>query len=74
MFADARAAWEGTWPGTDVPLHVEGAGLQGRIVYFVAAGPWAKPDEVGVGQPKGRVRIGLILNVVFLVGALTAAG
>ena len=73
MFADTRAAWDGTWPGTDVPLHIEAAGLQGRIVYFIAAGPWAKPDDVAVGQPKGKLKVGLILNVIFLVGALSAA-
>jgi hypothetical protein len=73
VFADTRAAWDGTWPATDVPLHVEAAGLAGRIVYFTVAGPWAQPDATGVGQPKGKQRVALILNVLLLVGALTAA-
>ena len=73
VFSDTRAAWDGIWPGTDVPIRIEAAGLGGRIVWFVVAGPWAKPDVVGVGQPKGALRIGLILNSLFIVGALTAA-
>ncbi|HEX5041646.1 MAG TPA: serine/threonine-protein kinase [Candidatus Polarisedimenticolaceae bacterium] len=73
VFADTRAAWEGSWPGSDLPLRVEAAGLGGRVVYFVVAGPWAQPDAPGVGQPKGKQRAALILNVFFLVGALTAA-
>jgi hypothetical protein len=74
VFADTRAAWDGIWPGTDVPLRIEAGGLGGRIVWFVVAGPWAKPDAVDVGQPKGALRIGLILNYVFIFSALTAAG
>jgi hypothetical protein len=73
VFADTRAAWEGTWPQSSVPLLVEAAGLGGRIVYFTAAGPWAQPDIPGVGQPKGKLKAAQILNVLFLVAALTAA-
>ncbi|HLJ16656.1 MAG TPA: serine/threonine-protein kinase, partial [Bryobacteraceae bacterium] len=37
---DARAAWRGTWPGTDRPLRVEAAAWRGKPVFFALIGPW----------------------------------
>jgi predicted Ser/Thr protein kinase len=43
---DARAAWEGTYPGrADLPLRVEAASYRGRFVYFETVGPWHAPTR-----------------------------
>lgn len=40
-YADARQAWDGTYPDrTEVPIHVEAAMLAGRPVYFEVFEPW----------------------------------
>jgi hypothetical protein len=38
--ADARAAWTGTWPGSNRALRVEAAAWRGRPVFFSLIGPW----------------------------------
>jgi hypothetical protein len=43
---DARAAWEGTWPGhPELPLRVEAAAYRGKLVYFDLISPWTEPDR-----------------------------
>ena len=37
--SDTRAAWTGTWPGSDRPLRIEAAALGGKPVVFMLAGP-----------------------------------
>ena len=50
--SDARAAWEGTWPGhSELPLRVEAAAYRGRPVYFDLVSPWTKPDRM---QEEGK--------------------
>ena len=44
--ADKRAAWDGAWPGTDRPLHVEAAALHGLPVFFQLSGPWTIPQRM----------------------------
>lgn len=47
VYADARAAWEGTWPNRpDLPVHLEAAALGGKTVYFEAIYPWTRPPRV----------------------------
>jgi Protein kinase domain len=46
MPSDARAAWTGTWPGSNRPLRVEAAGWRGRPVFFLLTGPWTKPGRI----------------------------
>ena len=41
--SDTRMAWDGTWPESGRPLHIEAAALNGRPVAFQAAGPWRAP-------------------------------
>src|SRR5215813_6326761 len=43
---DVRAAWEGTWPGTERALRVEAASFHGKPVFFSLIGPWSKPASV----------------------------
>jgi predicted Ser/Thr protein kinase len=44
--SDVRAAWEGTWPGTERPLRVEAAALRGKPVAFALISPWKDPDRL----------------------------
>jgi hypothetical protein len=44
--SDARAAWTGTWPGSNRPLRVEAAAWHGRPVFFWLIGPWTKPGRI----------------------------
>ncbi len=54
--SDARAAWEGVWPGTDLPLRVEAASFHGKPVYFAMLGNWVKPaDASEPPQTAGQV-------------------
>ena len=41
--SDVRAAWTGTWPGSDRPMRVEAAALRGKPVGFHVMGPWTQP-------------------------------
>ena len=46
VFADLRAAWTGAFEGReDLPLRVEAASLQGRVVSYATQGPWSAPTE-----------------------------
>jgi serine/threonine protein kinase len=45
--SDARAAWEGTWPGhPELPLRVEAAAYRGKAVYFNLISSWTKPRRM----------------------------
>ena len=47
MTSDARAAWEGTWPGhPELPLRVEAAAYRGKPVYFSLVSPWTTPRRM----------------------------
>jgi serine/threonine-protein kinase len=46
IYANARAAWEGTWPTAPaVPVRLEAAALDGKPVYFEAVFPWTPPPS-----------------------------
>jgi serine/threonine protein kinase len=69
--ADERGAWDGTWPGTVRPLHIEGAALEGRPVYFALSGPWTNPQRMpSPEQTKSERAINLfgVCFVLFLIG------
>ena len=70
---DERAAWTGTWPGTNRPLRVEAAAWQGRPVYFHEVGPWTTPDRTQysnttAGQHAGQI-VGVVLGVLVVLAA-----
>jgi len=74
---DARAAWTGTWPGSQRPLRVEAAAWRGKPVYFAMIGPWTHPDRM---QPQERTTsqkaaqvIGTCLLILVLGGAVWLA-
>jgi hypothetical protein len=66
IFADARAAWEGTYPDRpDVPIRIEAAAARGRPVYFEIAAPWTRPrnEDPQPGNTSGE-RVGLLMRTV----------
>ena len=43
---DTRAAWEGTYPGTNGPtMRIEAGSLAGKPLFFRVQGPWYEPDS-----------------------------
>jgi len=74
---DERAAWTGSWPGTDFPLRIEAAAWRGKPVYFHLIGPWTTPDRTQYqnltpGQHASRI-IAVIMAILLLAaGALVA--
>jgi serine/threonine-protein kinase len=79
IFADTRAAWEGTYPEhADVPIRIEAAATLGRAVYFEIIAPWTRPEneKPGPGGTSGE-RVGLLMRtlvapIVWVVAALLA--
>jgi serine/threonine-protein kinase len=70
VYSDARAAWTGVYPDTDLPLRIEAASWRGRPVNFEMIGPWTKPSRM---QPAPRtVMTGTVMTVTFLVLAALA--
>ena len=68
--SDARAAWTGTWPGSNRPLHVEAAAYQGKPVFFSLTGPWTRPQRMRPDPPTtagGRARNLLLLAMILSV-------
>jgi serine/threonine protein kinase len=63
--SDARAAWEGNWPGhSELPLRVEAAAYRGKPVYFNLVSPWTKPDRME--EEERRSKWESIVNAIFL--------
>jgi serine/threonine-protein kinase len=69
--ADARAAWDGKWPQSERPLHIEAAAWHGKPVYFSLISPWTKPNRTQRDENKSRTG-----DIMALVTALltVAAG
>jgi hypothetical protein len=68
--SDARAAWEGTWPGRpELPLRVEAAAYRGRPVYFNLVSPWTRPDRMQQEQRStgASIKIAIFLTVFFSI-------
>jgi serine/threonine protein kinase len=68
--SDARAAWEGTWPGhAEFPLRVEAAAYHGKPVYFDLVSAWTKPDRMQEEQRSTRDSIenAILCTVVFAI-------
>src|SRR6266852_4831716 len=75
--ADTRAAWEGVWPGSGRPLHVEAASRRGKPVFFAVSGPWTKPPRMNqAGQTRADKTsqvMGLFIAFVIVGGSLFLA-
>jgi serine/threonine-protein kinase len=76
-FADARAAWLGTFRGQAEPeIRVEAAAYRGRPVFFRVVGPWTPdPAETPDADLADRVFVAailLLMMAVFFGGAFLA--
>jgi hypothetical protein len=75
---DARAAWEGTWPGhPELPLRVEAAAYRAKPVYFDLVSSWTEQGRVHGEQtgPWGSIQTAIVLTVVcsiILLGIMMA--
>ena len=74
FFADARAAWEGTWPGRpDVPIRVEAAAHRGKPVWFEVVWPWTRPERMEkYAWPAGKLlrqALWITLSLLLLAAA-----
>jgi len=75
FYADARAAWEGSWPGRpDIPVRIETASHRGKPVWFEVVWPWTRPERMEkYAWPAGKlVRQALWITLAILL--LGAAG
>ncbi|HLZ12904.1 MAG TPA: serine/threonine-protein kinase [Candidatus Acidoferrum sp.] len=68
---DTRVAWDGTWPQSGYPLHVEAAAWRGRTVFFSLTGPWSRPNRTPNDLDK-EANIGNLIALI--VSLLTLAG
>jgi serine/threonine-protein kinase len=78
MYADARSAWEGTFPETpDSKIRIEAGSFQGRPVNFRIVGPWARPERMQPPQLPSSQKFAenffIALTLLALVGALAMA-
>ena len=66
-FADARAAWDGVWPGPQqMPIHLEAAAFHGKPIYFAVIYPWDRPGRQEVYRPslKEKVQSWLLISLL----------
>jgi serine/threonine-protein kinase len=75
--SDTRAAWEGVWPGSGRPLHIEAAAHRGKPVFFSLTGPWTKLGRMGQADQSSANKAGQIIGwsiaLLILAGGLFLA-
>ncbi len=70
-FADERMAWKGTMADwADIPIRIEAAAFQGKLVYFRIIPPWQKP--LAAQPAPSWTLIDLIALVIFLVAIVSS--
>ena len=77
--SDERAAWDGKWPQSERPLHVEAAALHGKAVAFRLIGPWTEPERMPPSEsPRSeqiQLAILMVMTLVVIIGvSLLARG
>ena len=70
--ADTRAAWDGSWPGSHRPMHIEAAALHGQPVLFRLSGPWTAPARMPKPEKSSSERAGEIFVVAFVLFLVSA--
>jgi serine/threonine-protein kinase len=71
---DTRKAWEGSLPDhPEIPLRVEAAAFQGKIVYFQLIYPWTKPYQAETDYISTRDWIGIFAFAGIIIGILITA-
>jgi hypothetical protein len=74
VYADARAAWEGTWTQRiDLPVRLEAAALHGRPVYFDAIFPWSPPPRTSAALLNATERATIVFFVVTAAALIASA-
>jgi hypothetical protein len=74
VYADTRAAWEGTWPNRpDLLVRLEAAALRGRTVYFEALYPWSRPPRMAPTLLTATERATLVPIFLTLAAMLVGA-
>jgi serine/threonine protein kinase len=70
---DKRAAWDGTWPQSGYPLHVEAAAWRGKPVYFSLVSAWTRPNrtpsDAGKGENTGNL-VALIATLITIAAGI----
>jgi serine/threonine-protein kinase len=64
--SDTRSAWDGTWPNTSRPLHVEAASFRNKYVYFMLSGPWTTPSRMPATEQNSSQKASNIFGVFFV--------
>jgi len=64
---DVRAAWDGTWPGSERPLHVEAGAWKGKPVFFSMTGPWSTPDRMVPPEKSGKAKAGTWIEISTII-------
>jgi serine/threonine protein kinase len=71
---DARIAWEGMMPDhPEIPLRVEAAAFQGKIVSFQLIYPWTKPNVWASNRITTRTWVGTLIFAGLAIGILVTA-
>jgi hypothetical protein len=74
FYADARAAWEGTWPRRpEITVRIEAAAYRGRPIFFRVLNPWTRPER-DQAFPFTAAQRGMQAFYVLVLAALVAAG
>ncbi len=71
--SDTRFAWDGTWPGTKRPLHIEAAAWRGKPVFFQLMGSWTAANRMTQPEAGGSEKAGRIFGTSFAL-LLASAG
>jgi hypothetical protein len=69
--SDYREAWDGTWPTSGRPLHVEAASLRGKPVYFALSGPWTKANRMPPPEKAGGEKFKSLLGLMIVTGIVS---
>ena len=69
--SDTREAWDGTWPGTKRPLHIEAAAWRGKPVFFELMGDWTVAKRMTQAEARGSERAGQIFGTSFALLLVT---
>ncbi len=69
--SDARFAWTGNWPGSQLPLRVEAASWRGLPMGFALFPPWSSgwPSPAAPSAPNSAMDFRVILSAVLLMVA-----
>lgn len=71
---DERAAWQGVWPGTTLPLRVEAAAWRGKPVFFKLIGPWTEPSRVPPREKTMGEKVGAAILISLFVLLIAGGG